>query len=94
MGEGSALPTAAINGYHIGLAPLSTINFAALENNDQVEVSKLLQSCQTQGFFYLDLRGHPEYLAELQILQGLAEKYFNQPYDVKMKDHHATAEYG
>jgi hypothetical protein len=83
-------PTLIIEGKEVPAAPLVTVDFSRLEAKEPSEVSKLLKSCETHGFFYLDLQktGNAR-----QILAGgtevfhLMSEYFAKPLEVKMKDH-------
>ena len=83
-----------IKGHEFPVATLDTISFQGLERNDQTEVDKLVRSCKGRGFFYLDLKQDDGYLASLQVLHGLAEEYFDQPENLKMKDFRASQERG
>lgn len=83
-----------IEGREVSVATLDTINFQSLERNDQTEIDKLVRSCKKSGFFYLDLKEDEGYLASLQDLYGLAEDYFDQPENLKMKDFRASQDRG
>ncbi|KAJ7590077.1 2OG-Fe-II oxygenase family oxidoreductase [Mycena floridula] len=75
------------------IAHLDTIDFVRLEAKDPAEVSKLLHSCQTQGFFYLALKGNEKsarVVADKDNVLRVMEEYFAQPLDIKMKDNHGS----
>ncbi len=68
-------------------AYLETLSFAKLASKDQTELTRLLDACQKQGFFYLDL-------AESNASQGLDDRlkalsvvkeWFDRPTEEKMK---------
>jgi isopenicillin N synthase-like dioxygenase len=89
MDTDSGNHTAFLNGNHVEIAPLATIDFSKLATNDGVETQRLLDACIAEGFFYLDLQGpHPwrKALDDQQSLLDLMKDYFDQPHEVKMKD--------
>ncbi|KAJ5433078.1 uncharacterized protein N7458_012234 [Penicillium daleae] len=74
-------------------APLETVKYADLLEKDALETSKLLRSCQSPGFFYLDISGTNSYfngdayLENIRSLSQQQEEYFSQPFHAKMKDY-------
>ena len=72
----------------LSIAPLETVDFSRLVTRDEAEISKLLASCQTHGFFYLDLQNAESrpILEDAQHVVRIMENYFAQPLEVKMKD--------
>lgn len=83
-------PTTTIRGKKIDVAPLETIDYARLVNQEPSEAQKLLRAAQSPGFFYLDLRNNPstkKMLRDLSDVYSLSEQYFDQPHEVKMKDY-------
>jgi isopenicillin N synthase-like dioxygenase len=68
-------------------AHLETLSFAKLASKDQTELTRLLNACQQEGFFHLDL-------AESNASQGLDDRlkalsvtkeWFDRPTEEKMK---------
>lgn len=72
----------------IDVAPLEVIDYARLVHNDPAEIEKLLGCAKLSGFFLLDLRGAStkSYIENVNALCGVADEYFSQPEEVKMKD--------
>jgi isopenicillin N synthase-like dioxygenase len=68
------------------LANLHTIRYQKLLDNEPQELSRLLNACQTDGFFYLDLRSASLLLDLYRNLMTLTEKYFDQPVESKLLD--------
>ncbi|KAH7098738.1 2OG-Fe-II oxygenase family oxidoreductase [Auriculariales sp. MPI-PUGE-AT-0066] len=70
-------------------AVLTTIDFARLERHDSSELHKLLDACQSFGFFYLDFT-HSEkagkIVEEKDRVLAFMKNYFDQSLDDKMKD--------
>lgn len=88
--------TTVYDGHRVDIAPLETIDFVRLAAKEPAEIDRLLKSCQTPGFFYLDLRGvtTQQILADLQNVLNITEKYFDQPHDLKMRDYRASQDRG
>lgn len=66
---------------HGKMASLAMIDYGALAKNDDAEIQKLVQACQTEGIFYLDLYGPlTEALLEdvLALLQA-GHEFFSLP---------------
>ncbi|KAK5991811.1 2-oxoglutarate-dependent dioxygenase [Cladobotryum mycophilum] len=80
--------------HYFSVAPLETVNFRLLEQNDTGEVNKLVANCRAPGFFYLDLKDNQEYLKLLDVLYELSDKYFDQSEEVKMEDFRPTQDRG
>lgn len=79
-------------------APLLIIDFARLLRDDASEVNRLVEACQTHGFFYLDLQGVDTesltMLADWQSLLQTTEKYFSQAKEIKIRDDRHSGTYG
>lgn len=85
-----------IDGHQVDVASLETIDFGRLATKEPAEVERLLNASQMPGFFYLDLRNEPtkEILAGLLEVYAVAEKHFDEPPEVKMKDYRAGQDCG
>jgi hypothetical protein len=73
----------------LDLASLPIVDLAKLRSNDGEETSKLVRASSRSGFFFLDLRNDPtgkELLKRLPKAYSLAQSYFDQTEDVKLKD--------
>jgi len=83
-------------GNRIDTAPLETIDFARLAAKEAAEIAKLFKSCQTQGFFYLDLQNDAtrQILTDMQNILRVTKKYFGQSRELKMKDYGAEHTHG
>jgi isopenicillin N synthase-like dioxygenase len=69
-------------------APIASASLSKLLANDDAEAGKVLEACQTHGFFYLDMRDCPEgqaLLDESEQLLQLATETFNRPLEEKQK---------
>ncbi|KAI0388512.1 2OG-Fe(II) oxygenase family oxidoreductase [Xylariaceae sp. FL0594] len=68
-------------------AYLQTLSFAKLANKDGKELEKLLDACQHQGFFYLDLAGSDaaQGLEDRLKALSLTKEWFDRPLEEKMK---------
>jgi hypothetical protein len=91
MPHSTVARTTTIDGHQVDVASLETIDLGRLATKEPAEVEKLLNASQMPGFFYLDLRNEPtkEILAGLRDVYAAAEKYFNEPPKVNMKDYRA-----
>lgn len=82
----------------IKTAPLLIIDFARLLRHDASEVNRLVEACETHGFFYLDLQGFEieshTILDDRQSLLQTCEKYFNQAEEIKWRDDRHSPTYG
>lgn len=86
MAVQSLLTTQSVSGYEYQAAALETVVFEKLVNNDTAELKKLVKAAKSPGFFYLDLNNDERYLRSLQEIYDSADRYFDQPDDVKMAD--------
>ncbi|MCJ1467639.1 hypothetical protein MMC07_006264 [Pseudocyphellaria aurata] len=79
-------------------APLLILDFARLRRQDPSEVSRLVEACETHGFFYLDLHGveteSQTMLADWQRLLRTTEDYFDQTEEIKIRDDRHSGTYG
>lgn len=68
-------------------ADLTTIQFADLFDKSEVELQKLVKSCEKDGFFYLDLKsaGSEKFWKDLFEIDTITKKWFAQPAEVKLK---------
>lgn len=91
MPHSPASQTATIDGHEIDVASLETINYGRLSAQEPAEVEKLLRACQMPGFFYLDFQHGPaeELITDVREIYAVSKQYFDQPQEVKMKDHRA-----
>lgn len=94
--ETSTLPLSTMA--ELKTAPLLIIDFARLVRHDASEVNRLLEACQTHGFFYLNLEGveaeSQTILADWQSLLQTTKKYFNQAEEIKIRDDRNSGTYG
>ena len=65
---------------------LPTHDLALLRSGDLAERKRLLQTCESYGFFYLDLRSDAKLLDQWQQLLATMAEYFTQPLETKMQD--------
>lgn len=73
----------------IPLAKLETISFEKLETNDPETCERLLNACQSPGFFYIafdDENRAKTFRRELDVLYAASFAYFSQPDSDKMVD--------
>lgn len=74
----------------LNTAHLETLSFAKLASKEKTELKRLLDVCQQQGFFYLDLadssasQGLDDRLKALSVTQA----WFDRPTEEKMKLYH------
>ncbi|CAE6455388.1 putative 2-oxoglutarate-dependent dioxygenase At3g49630 [Arabidopsis thaliana] [Rhizoctonia solani] len=81
--------TALLNGEEVEIAPLVTINLHKLVEGDPTEAQRLLESCEKDGFFYLNLQGphsSSKILDDQNALLDVMRNYFAQPKEVKEED--------
>ena len=74
----------------IDVAPIDTIKLDHLVNNEPLAISKLLKAASSYGLFFLDLQSEAclENLhADISEINKISEKYFDQSYEHKLKDH-------
>jgi isopenicillin N synthase-like dioxygenase len=88
---------ATFRGNDIPVAPLETIDLGRLLAKDPTEMDRLLQSCITHGFFYLDLQtcdvGRRILSNEGDILHVM-KQYFDQPLEKKSADDMKSVAHG
>lgn len=72
---------------HSSVAYLDTLSFAKLSSGDQTELARLLNACQKQGFFYLDVAGSYASNGFDDRLKALSEtkQWFDRPIEEKLK---------
>jgi len=67
-------------------APLLSLSFAKLQNDDAEEINRLVRACEDLGFFYLDLRGSDgTILDDADKLFKLGEELYDLPVEEKKK---------
>lgn len=83
-----------INGINTDVASLEIVDFGLLTHKEPDEVKKLPNACQTTGFFQLNLPdgSMSSVSTALQDVYEVAEKFFSQPHELKMKDCRETQE--
>lgn len=88
--------TVIVKDRQVNIAHLKRLNYARLASRDPAEVEKLLHVCQSPGFFYLDLQDvqTEQWLAKLQNVYTLSERFFDQPYEIKMKSYRENDDSG
>ncbi|CAE6425906.1 unnamed protein product [Rhizoctonia solani] len=89
MSEAFRSETALLNGEEVEIAPLVVIDLYKLIEGDRTEAQRLLESCENDGFFYLNLQGpHPssKILNDQDALLEVMRNYFAQPEEVKEED--------
>ena len=96
MPHATKLPSVTVDGHAITIAPLSTVNYKAVESGDAVEIAKLAKAAQSLGFFYLDLKSQAEgrFLQDMRTLYSVGKAYFQEPEDVKSRSLFADEEKG
>lgn len=72
-------------GKNVPVYPMQTIDFGRVLSQEPAEVDKLLRCCQTEGFFYLDLKGLDgrRFLDDQQKTLELMHRYFESPLEAK-----------
>ncbi len=80
--EGHSFPNPSMQSI---IAKLETTKFAPLLDRDEVELAKLAQACENEGFFYLDLsdRGSDRLFDDLERVSGLVKNWMKQPREMK-----------
>jgi hypothetical protein len=69
-------------------ACLQSINFSLLKSGEASEISRLLQACQINGFFYLNLEDDAHaFLLDLAKALALLTKFYDEPLDVKLQSY-------
>ena len=73
---------------NVPTAPIASILLTKLLADDEEEGKRVLEACQTHGFFYLDMRDAPEgeaLIEEAEQLREVATKAFDHPLEEKTK---------
>ncbi|KAH8148298.1 uncharacterized protein LAJ45_07751 [Morchella importuna] len=86
--------TASVNGAEINIAHLAVVDCARLASKEPGEIEKLVEAARSPGVFYLDCGSNKKYLANVQTMCAMADKYFDQPHEVKMKDYRESEDRG
>ncbi|KAM0254481.1 hypothetical protein ACHAQJ_006763 [Trichoderma viride] len=73
---------------------LPVIHLDLLRAENDSESKKLLNACQTHGFFYLDLTSDIELCKQWERMLAAMKQYFLQPLEVKMQDARGSDNYG
>ena len=74
---------------NVAVAKLETISLALLLAHDAAEGQRLLEAARSQGFFYLNFQNESsatKLLADLPDIYAVTDRYFDQPYEEKVKD--------
>jgi len=73
------------NGKPFPVYDMQTIDFSALISQEPEELEKMVKCCQTEGFFYLDLKGIDgrRFLDDQQETLKLMYRFFDSPIEIK-----------
>lgn len=73
------------NGQNVPIYPMETISFERLLSQEPAEIEKTVRCCETEGFFYLDLKGIDgrRYLEDQEKTLELMHRFFEAPSDAK-----------
>ncbi|KAI1849595.1 hypothetical protein JX265_013601 [Neoarthrinium moseri] len=73
------------NGQIVPVYPMETISFERLLSQEPEELERLVQCCETEGFFYIDLKGIDgrRFLEDQQKTLELMHKFFESPIEAK-----------
>lgn len=83
------------NNKKIKIAQVPVIDYDKLLSGNQTEISRLVDICQSLGFFYLNLNGNGQSLLDdSRNAFKFMEKYFDQPLDVKLQDTRQSVTHG
>jgi isopenicillin N synthase-like dioxygenase len=68
-------------------ANLNTIKFDNLFDKDEAELKRLIQSCDNEGFFYLDLQSaaSQKFWVDLYNIDRTTKEWFQQPVEKKLE---------
>jgi len=77
---------AVVGNIEIDIAPLVVVSLKCLFEKDEDELLKLYKAAESPGFFYLDVRDSEQYVADIQRMYAITERYFSEPEVVKMRD--------
>jgi isopenicillin N synthase-like dioxygenase len=86
MGITTEVPkTVQWNGKQVPVYPMQTVDFSRLLSQEPAEIEKLVDCCQTEGFFYIDLQGIDgrRMLDDQQETLRLMKRFFESPLEVK-----------
>jgi non-haem dioxygenase in morphine synthesis N-terminal len=75
-------------------AQLKSIDYRKLSKREPAELALLLECCQNDGFFYLDLESMLFLIKDFRELLRLSRKWFALPLETKMKNHLGTVLHG
>ncbi|KAK2878177.1 hypothetical protein FQN49_001080 [Arthroderma sp. PD_2] len=76
------------------VAPLNVIDWGRLRSKEAGEGKKLLEACEGQGFFYLDLSCDEAFLQDWRAVLAFMDQYFHLDLDAKMKDDRKSDTHG
>lgn len=80
---------------NIHVAELPIISYDNLLSKNKAELGKLLESCKSLGFFYLDLTGSARSVLEnTQAAFEFMKTYFDQPLEDKFRDLRQSVTHG
>ncbi|KAK6510654.1 hypothetical protein TWF506_009756 [Arthrobotrys conoides] len=82
-----------VGNIEINVAPLETVSLRLLLQDDENECTKLYRAARVLGFFYLDVSDSESYLADVERLYSITERYFAQSEEDLMKDFRADDEF-
>jgi len=73
------------SGKQVPVYPMQTVDFSALLSQEPAEIEKLVKVCQTEGFFYIDLKGIDgrRILEDEKETLALMNRFFDSPLEVK-----------
>lgn len=86
MAKSTEMPqTVQWNGEKVPVYPMETIDYCRILSHEPEEIERLLRCCQTEGFFYLDLRGIDgrRMLDDQESTLQLMHRFFEAPLDSK-----------
>ncbi|KAL6918433.1 hypothetical protein ACHAPO_008383 [Fusarium lateritium] len=83
----STRPTRPAEYENVATANLKTITFDKLFDKDEAEVKRLIESCEKDGFFYLDLKSaaSQKFWVDLQTIDHTTKEWFKQPVEKKLE---------
>ncbi|GKU11748.1 unnamed protein product, partial [Fusarium langsethiae] len=72
---------------NVHTADLKTITFDKLFDKDEGELKRLIQSCEEDGFFYLDLKSaaSQKFWVDLHNIDRTTKEWFKQPIEKKLQ---------
>lgn len=83
----SSRPSRPVEYENVRTARLQTITFDKLFDKDEAEVKRLIESCEKDGFFYLDLKSSAsqKFWSDLQTIDNTTKEWFKQPVEKKLE---------